>query len=324
MTAPLPPSRSDAGLVARYLAGDRHALADIYERYADQVHHRCTALTASSAEADRAFRDTFLSAAHVLDDLQEPAALGDWLLRVADIRCGARVASAGAVATHVPATPITLWSDVLTELMADPIPVPAPLPPAAPVAAPAPAPSRTPASATTRSTRWRPAWVEPFVGPASALVSVAAATTALMIADAVVHQLTTDDGSGLIGDPAAADPSTTAGPVVDTTPPAILTTSVSETTFLSCRTVGGIVARVTDEELVAAVHTAWAVGDDGGGVDLTRGDADTWTGNVGPFTGLVTPLGPEGVPVTFTVTAIDGSGNLTTAPIEIPATVRPC
>ena len=323
MTAPPPPSRSDAGLVARYLAGERHALADIYERYADQVHHRCTALTASSADADRAFRDTFLAAAHVLDALEEPDELGDWLLRVADIRCGARAGSTVEVPTNAPATPITLWSDVLTELMADPIPVPAPLPPA-PVEAPAPAPSRTPASATTRAPRWRPAWVEPFVGPASALVSVAAATTALMIADAVVHQLTTDDGSRLIGDPAAADPSTTAGPVVDTTPPTIVTASVNETTFLSCRTVGGITARVTDEELVAAVQTAWAVGGEGGVVDLTRVDADTWTGDVGPFASLVTPLGPEGVPVTFTVTAIDGSGNLTSTAIEIPATVRPC
>ena len=373
MTALLPPSRTDAGLVARYLDGDRHALADIYERWADRVHHRCTIATATSAEADRAYRDTFLFAAHHLGELANPDTLGGWLLHVADLRCDTPAALADVAPDEVPATPITLWSDVLTELMTDPIPAAAPFPipravtavanrpssvrPAAtplptpappPVLAPPPdpapsttepptteppttepTPGPTPAPAeesppdTAPTRRWRPAWAEPFVGPASALLSVAAATTGLMVADAVVHQLTADDGSRLIVDPAAADTSTTTGPL-DTTPPTIVTAALSETTFLSCSTVGGLAARVADDQLVAGVHASWAVGDDHGVVDLTPGNLDTWTGNVGPFSELTSPLGAEGLAASFTVTAIDGAGNIATATIDVPATVVPC
>ena len=47
--------RTDADLVRRYVAGDQHALADIYERYADAVHDLCRETLPSPEEAIHAY-----------------------------------------------------------------------------------------------------------------------------------------------------------------------------------------------------------------------------------------------------------------------------
>jgi len=82
---------SDGELVQRYVAGDRNALGDIYERYADRVHDLCMAMLHSSDDAADAFQDTFLIAAQRLDGLRKPERLRPWLYSVARNQCRARL-----------------------------------------------------------------------------------------------------------------------------------------------------------------------------------------------------------------------------------------
>jgi len=82
---------SDGELVQRYVAGDRAALGDIYERYADRVHDMCMAMLHSSDDAADAFQDTFLIAAQKLDGLRKPERLRPWLYSVARNQCRARL-----------------------------------------------------------------------------------------------------------------------------------------------------------------------------------------------------------------------------------------
>jgi len=85
------PMASDGELVQRYVAGDRAALGDIYERYADRVHDMCMAMLHSSDDAADAFQDTFLIAAQRLDGLRKPERLRPWLYSVARNQCRARL-----------------------------------------------------------------------------------------------------------------------------------------------------------------------------------------------------------------------------------------
>ncbi len=57
---------TDTELVTRYVAGDRQALAEIYDRYADRIHDLCVAMLGVSDDAADAFSDTFLVAARRL------------------------------------------------------------------------------------------------------------------------------------------------------------------------------------------------------------------------------------------------------------------
>ena len=82
---------SDAELVERYLGGDRQALTDIYEHYADRVHNLCAAMLGAHDDAADAFQDTFLVAARRLADLVDRNRLRPWLYAIARNQCRARI-----------------------------------------------------------------------------------------------------------------------------------------------------------------------------------------------------------------------------------------
>ena len=82
---------TDAELVERYLGGDRQALADIYERYADRVHDLCVAMLGAHDDAADAFQGTFLVAARRLEGLRDRSRLRAWLYAIARNQCRARI-----------------------------------------------------------------------------------------------------------------------------------------------------------------------------------------------------------------------------------------
>jgi RNA polymerase sigma factor (sigma-70 family) len=73
----------DAQLVVAAQAGDRNALAAIYDRYADRIHDFCASILRNRAEAGSALQETFLVAFEALDRLAEPARLDPWLFAIA-------------------------------------------------------------------------------------------------------------------------------------------------------------------------------------------------------------------------------------------------
>lgn len=75
-------SRSDAQLVTAYLAGDRHALAAIYDRYADALHDTAAAMLRDRHEAADATQDVFVVAAERLRQLRDRERLKPWLFAV--------------------------------------------------------------------------------------------------------------------------------------------------------------------------------------------------------------------------------------------------
>ena len=83
MSGTLGDHRSDATLVAAAIAGDRHAFAGIYDRYADRMHDFCWSLLRSPDEAADAMQDTFVIAADRLQQLRDPDKLRPWLYAVA-------------------------------------------------------------------------------------------------------------------------------------------------------------------------------------------------------------------------------------------------
>jgi RNA polymerase sigma factor (sigma-70 family) len=73
----------DAALVLAARAGDREALAAIYDRYADRLHDYCWSILRDRDEAADAFHDAFLAAAQRLDQLRDPSKLRPWLYAIA-------------------------------------------------------------------------------------------------------------------------------------------------------------------------------------------------------------------------------------------------
>lgn len=73
----------DAELAVAAAAGDRAALADIYDRYADSLHELCRAILHDAHEASDAVHDTFVIASTRLDQLREPDRLKAWLCAIA-------------------------------------------------------------------------------------------------------------------------------------------------------------------------------------------------------------------------------------------------
>ena len=73
---------SDADLAQRARAGDRPAFARIYERYAATVHGVLLAV-APRQEARDLVQEVFLLALRAIADLEDPASVGPWLLRIA-------------------------------------------------------------------------------------------------------------------------------------------------------------------------------------------------------------------------------------------------
>lgn len=89
MTAAVPdwrvvgPRSSDAELVRAAVAGDRHAFAIMYDRYANRLHDFCAGMLADPDAAADCVQDAFCTAATSLGDLREPDRLRGWLYGIA-------------------------------------------------------------------------------------------------------------------------------------------------------------------------------------------------------------------------------------------------
>ncbi|MDQ4096272.1 MAG: sigma-70 family RNA polymerase sigma factor, partial [Actinomycetota bacterium] len=73
----------DAALVLAARAGDRDALAAIYDRYADRLHDYCWSILRDRDEAADAFHEAFVVAAQRLGQLRDPEKLRPWLYAIA-------------------------------------------------------------------------------------------------------------------------------------------------------------------------------------------------------------------------------------------------
>ena len=74
---------NDPGLVAAALGGDRSALGDIYDRYADRVHDMCLHMLRDRDEAADVCAEVFLVAFARLGQLRDPERLRSWLFAIA-------------------------------------------------------------------------------------------------------------------------------------------------------------------------------------------------------------------------------------------------
>jgi RNA polymerase sigma factor (sigma-70 family) len=78
-----PAGDRDAELVERILAGDREAMADLYDRYADRIHTMCVHMLHDDDEAADVTAQVFLVALQRLAQLREPRKLRPWLFAIA-------------------------------------------------------------------------------------------------------------------------------------------------------------------------------------------------------------------------------------------------
>lgn len=81
-TGPVDAAAVDSQAVARALAGDRDAIADIYDRYADRIHTMCVHMLGDADEAADVCAEVFLIALQRLHQLVEPAKLCSWLYAI--------------------------------------------------------------------------------------------------------------------------------------------------------------------------------------------------------------------------------------------------
>jgi RNA polymerase sigma factor (sigma-70 family) len=79
----LEPGLSDGDLVRSAADGDRHAFAEIYDRYADRLYDFCVGLVGDRDAAADCVQDTFCVAATDLGGLREPDKLRPWLYSIA-------------------------------------------------------------------------------------------------------------------------------------------------------------------------------------------------------------------------------------------------
>ncbi len=85
------PADDDAALVARALAGDRVAEAQLYRRHARALANVAARLLGSRADAEDVVQETFVIALERLGDLRDPSSLRAWLTRVAVSRAQRRL-----------------------------------------------------------------------------------------------------------------------------------------------------------------------------------------------------------------------------------------
>ena len=78
----MPDARTDAELVTAYLAGDRGALAGMYDRFSPGLYDTAAAMLRDCHEAADLTQDVFLIAAERLAQLREPERLKAWLYAV--------------------------------------------------------------------------------------------------------------------------------------------------------------------------------------------------------------------------------------------------
>ncbi len=74
--------RTDSQLVAAHLAGDRGALAGIYDRYSPALYDTAAAMLNDRHEAGDAMQDVFVMAAQKLGQLRDPDRLKPWLFAI--------------------------------------------------------------------------------------------------------------------------------------------------------------------------------------------------------------------------------------------------
>ncbi|TQK72934.1 sigma-70 family RNA polymerase sigma factor [Nocardioides sp. SLBN-35] len=86
MTVSGPPA-DDATLVAGVLAGDRHAFAGVYERYADRLHDFAYSMLRNREEAADCVADSFVLMAEKVGQLRDPSRLRPWLYSVVRNEC---------------------------------------------------------------------------------------------------------------------------------------------------------------------------------------------------------------------------------------------
>src|ERR1700722_13516190 len=92
----------DRELVAGILTGDPDALAEAYDRYAEQLYTYCRSILPDPrppGEAADAVADTFTIATARLQGLRDPDQLGSWLHAVARNECLRRLGTAGLAAS---------------------------------------------------------------------------------------------------------------------------------------------------------------------------------------------------------------------------------
>lgn len=74
---------TEAGLVARVRTGDADALAELFRRYAEQVHDVAVRLTRSRADADDVTQNVFIGLPEALHGYAGTGDLGAWIRRIA-------------------------------------------------------------------------------------------------------------------------------------------------------------------------------------------------------------------------------------------------
>ena len=79
----LPATVTDAELACAAAAGDRHAFARIYDRYADRLFNFCIGMLADRDAAADCVQEVFCTAAAGLGQLHEPDKLRPWLYGIA-------------------------------------------------------------------------------------------------------------------------------------------------------------------------------------------------------------------------------------------------
>lgn len=78
----MPDTRTDAQLATAYTAGDRGALAGIYDRFSPGLYDTAAAMLRDRHEAADAMQDVFLIAAERMGQLREPERLKPWLFAI--------------------------------------------------------------------------------------------------------------------------------------------------------------------------------------------------------------------------------------------------
>ena len=91
---------TDADLVHAHLAGDRAALAAIYDRYAASLYDTAAALLRDPHEAADAVQDTFVAASQHLGQLRDPTPAAGVAVRHRPPRSGAAGSPAPADRAH--------------------------------------------------------------------------------------------------------------------------------------------------------------------------------------------------------------------------------
>ncbi len=77
-----PAGAEDAALVGRVLDGDRDAMAEMYDRFADRINTMCVHMLRDEDEAADVCGQVFLTALQRLHQLRDPAKLRPWLFAI--------------------------------------------------------------------------------------------------------------------------------------------------------------------------------------------------------------------------------------------------